>query len=352
MSDNQELVVSNQVQGGGFSMSLLNKVKGLSEDSPLKKMKSEGQVRFTVFGNKFYIKQGKNETLIKDAKKKPAREVLVVLHSGHPIVQRQAAEPYNAKLGWQPLGCWANGRNAPDDNCWNKQADLCDECPEKMGKCSLMRNLALSLYQPGAAPEDIELMLMTTNWSSNSTKKNGEDPDELIFGLINYMKFLANQDVDLHRVVTRLIIDLDSENEPANNCKVLFQPAGVLDESSPNLLAHDLFKEGGTDLAKFVEVSQRQPDSDETVGGTYGAGDESEEEEAPKRVAKKTASKKVTSKKKAAAKKKPEPVEEEEVDLDDLDEDLGDELVDEDPDDMGVDLDDDDLSDLSDLGID
>jgi len=280
MSDNTELAVTTKVKGGGFSAALLAKVKGKDEMSAsLQRAKSEGQMRFKVKGNKFYINQGKTETLLKDGKK-PAREVLVVIHEAAVgeyagSMQRQLSEPYNEKNPqWVPMGCWSNNGKAPDDDVWNKQSDLCEECPVRQ-ECSLLRNIALSLYTPEQEVKD--LMIFTTNYSSNSQKKNGEDAEELLFSLTGYLKFLSAQGIALHRVVTKLIIDLDSENEPPNNCKVLFQPAGVLDDDDPNMVAHVKWSEE-QNLEDVVKVKQMKPVSDEKVGNDFGAEVEEAEE--------------------------------------------------------------------------
>lgn len=350
MSTDTELVVVAAKPAKAFSTAMFSKIKGIAENSPLRKISAGGAPRLTVKGNKFYIKMGSTEQLIKTGKK-PAKELDVVIHDFSPDIQRQLAEPYDTKNPqFVPKGCWSNDGNQPDENVWNKQSEDCDTCPVKM-ECNMSRNLVVSLYS--AEGEVEHPMIFTTNWSSNSTKKAGEDMEEMHFGLINYLKFLVGNDVESYKVITRLVIDDWSENTPANNCKVLFKPIDALQETDPNWVAHDKWLAEDADrLSKLVKIEQRQP-SDDTVGGSAGADTDEEDLEADVAAAEKAAADEAAAKKAAAAKKRKDAAakkkadeakaaaeKEEEVDLDDLDED------EEETEDEGDDI---DMSDLDDL---
>ena len=348
MSEDNQLVVA-EVEGN-FSMKMFDKVKGLTEDSPLKRMQSQATTRFTVVGNKFVIRNGKQEQILKGKDKRPVKYIDVVIHDFSPDIQRQLAVPYDSKNPvFTPLGCWSNNGNTPDEDVWGKQSEDCDTCPRGGNgdfSCTMSRNIVISLYSPDTVPE--EPMIFTTNWSSNSTKKAGEDIEETTFGLINYLKFLAGKEVEPYKVVTRLYIDDWSENTPANNCKVLFQPRAVLSKGNePNRIAHDKWTEDEDRLPKMIKIFQRQPDDeDAVVGDEAGASVEDVETEEPVKQSKKKASKKKASKKKAAKKVKEEVVDLEDLedfDLDDESDEVDGELVEEDDMDFG------DLGDLDDL---
>lgn len=333
---------------GVFNPSKLATIKGLDENSPLRKMKTMGVPRLTVNGNRFIIKSGGTDQILKVGKK-PIKELDVVIHSFSPDIQRQLSEKYDADQGFRGKGCWSNNGNTPDEDVWNKQSEDCDTCPEKMA-CSLSRNIVVSLYSP-EGPVD-NPMVFTTNWSSNSTKKAGEDMDEQLYSLINYLSMLSDNDVETYKIITRLVIDDFSDNTPANNCKVLFKPIDVLKPSSPNWAAHTRWEEEGKDLDKMIKIVQRPPE-DETVGASSGA--DVEEEPGGQAGAKGTTGISAADAKKAAAAKrkkaaaakkakeaeeakKAKEAEEEEVDLDDLDGDdeiAEGEFVEEDDDDWG-----------------
>lgn len=356
MSEDTNLVVASAGKSK-FSMSMFSKVKGLSENSPLKKLKSQGTPRLTVVGNKFVIRMGGKEQVLKNGKK-PLKELDVVIHGFSTQIQRQLSEPWNNEdPKFRPEGCWSNDGNTPDEKAWNKKSQDCDTCSEKL-RCSLSRNLVVSLYSPETMPDNP--MVFTTNWSSNSTKKNGEDIDEMLFSLINYLSFLSDNETESFKVITRLVIDDFSDNKPANNCKVLFQPVDALNSKSPNWVAHEKWVESGVwddgdedyaGFGKMIRIEQRPPE-DEVVGDSAGAGEDDSEEEvdtAAEEAAKKKAAAAAKRKKAAAAKKKreeeeakkkeAEDEEEEEVDLDDLDDDSEEEEIEEESEDDWGDLD-------------
>ena len=345
---------------GGLSLSMLKKVSGLSEDSPLAKVVSgDGDLRLSLDGIQFQTKKGskvlqKMQEIkeIKGKKRKVPVEFLdVVFHWVSPVIQQQLAEPWDSENPrFVPMGCWSNGdvRGAPDENAWNKQSESCDTC--EYGKngnrqCNLTRLAVVSLYSPtGEVPT---YYLMNLNWGSNKKARNGNDGEDIdagMFGFISYLEMLAGHEVELHKVVTRMHVDTWSG--PKNNSKILFEVAGILeDEDAPNRAAHDKWVEDGVDFTKLCRISQWKPDADDdsVVGGDAGAS----EEEKP--VAKKAASKKkATSKKKAAAKKKPEPEPEpeEEEDLDSFGE--AEEFEEEDTETLEAE-DEDDFGDLDDL---
>lgn len=361
MSEETQLVVAKPK--GGFNVAMLSKVTGLSDNSPLRKMQGQGAMRLTVDGDQFQIKKGSKvvQTIMDlENPKRPAKELAVVIHQISPVIQKQAAlkyDPRNPKFS--PLGCWSNDGNSPDEDVWNKQSHKCDTCRFGMGKeildkdsgemasCSLTRMAVVSLYNPTEKPENIELLLMNFNWSSNSTKKPGPDLDENTFCLINYLTMLASIDgegVETHRVVTNLVVD--DWSHPKNNCKLMFSPIGTLSDGDPNYEAHKLWEEDDSkNLVELRTITQRKPAEDDLEGDGGAPDNEPEEEveEVKKPASKKKASKKKASKKKAA-KKKAEEVEEEEeeIDLDDLDSDDSDdseldeeELVEEDDEDFG-----------------
>lgn len=337
MTEETSLVVKVSEPAKPFSAAMFKKIQGLDENSNLKKISVGGVPRLTVKGNKFIIRMGSTEQVIKTGKK-PAKELDVVIHDFSPDIQRQLSAPYNSKdPKFVPLGCWSNNGNSPDTNVWNKQSEDCDTCDVKMD-CSMNRNLVVSLYSPEGEVE--HPMIFTTNWSSNSTNKAGEDMDELLFGLINYLKFLAGHKVETYKVRTRLIIDDWSDNEPANNCKVLFKPLEPLEPTGPNWVAHDKWLAEDADrLTKMIKIEQRPP-QDEVVGDSAGADTDEPEVDEDAEAKKAAAAKR---RKAAALKKKKEEEaaklaaqkaaeEEEEIDLGDLGEeeleDEGDELDD------------------------
>lgn len=348
MSDDKDLVVvTAAAPKKAFNPSMFAKVKGLSENSPLKKIQAGGVPRLTVKGNKFYIKMGSTEQMLKSGKK-ALKELDVVIHTFSPVIQRQLSEQYDPKLGFRGKGCWSNDGNKPDDDVWNKQSEDCDTCEQKMD-CTMLRNLVVSLYTPAGGNVPDHPMVFSTNWSSNSTKKNGEDMELQHYSLINYLKMLAANEVDSYKIITRLVIDEDSDNEPANNCKVLFQPVDILQPTDPNWVAHEKWIDEEKDLDKMVQISQMKP-NEGTVGSDSGASTDEEPDEDDVAAAEEAAAKKkaAAAKRKAAAEKKKKEAEakaaeEEEVDLDDLDED---DEPDGEEQDEGDDLDLDELDDL------
>ena len=328
---------------GNFSMAMFKKVQGLSENSPLRKMQGQGALRLTVDGNQFQIKKGSKVVQTLMDGKKPAKELDIVIHMVSPLIQKQAAVKYDPRdPKFEPLGCWSNDGNKPDDDVWNKQSHSCDTCKfgkgadakdsrtGKLASCGLTRLAVVSLYQPNTPPEDIQYMLMNFNWSSNSTKKKGEDPEENQFGMINYLSMLAGMEVETHRVVTRLVVD--DWSDPKNNCKLLFQPVDTIGGGDANYEAHTLWEaDVSKDMQKDCLVTQREPQDDAPEGD---GGAPEKEDKAPAK-----ASKKKASKKKAAAKKT--VVEDDLDDFEEPEEELPDEpeeeLVEEDDDDFDLD---------------
>lgn len=349
MSEETQLVVA-RAAGNKNIAAMFKKVQGLSENSPLRKMQGQGALRLTVDGNQFQIKKGSKviQTLMDpENPKKPAKDLDVVIHMVSPHIQKQAALKYDPRNpSFDPIGCWSNNGNEPDADVWNKQSHKCDTCKfgkgeeakdaksGKMASCGLTRLGVVSLYSPTEEdPNNIELMLMNFNWSSNSTKKKGEDPEENQYGMINYLTMLAGMEVETHKVITRLVVD--DWSDPKNNCKLLFQPIDTLDEGDPNYDAHMIWEaDTAKDLQKMCLITQREP-ADDAPEGDGGAP---EKEDKPAKT-----SKKKVSKKKAAAKKK--VVEEEIEEL----EDIGEEELPDEPEDELVEEDDDDFGDLEGL---
>lgn len=365
MSDETNLVVAQKAKASNNVLAMFDKVKGLSEDSPLRKMQSQGTLRLGVDGNVFQTKKGSKVVqrfMDPENKKKPTKELDVVIHMVSPVIQKQAAIKYDPRdPKFEPLGCWSNDGDNPDEAVWNKQSHKCDTCKfgkgqevmdkksGKMATCGLTRLAVVSLYSPTQEdPSDIELMLMNFNWSSNKAKNNkGQDPEENQYGLISYLEMLAGIEVETHRVVTRLSID--DWSDPKNNCKLLFQPVHTLSAGDPNFEAHKLWEADETkDLKKMCLIDQRKP-ADDAPEGDGGAPVVEEEDAAP--VKKKVAKKRAT--KKTAAKKKPESVEEEiEEEIEDLEDILSDDLDEVEVDEVEEELvveDDDDFGDLEDL---
>lgn len=330
MSDTTNLVVAKA--SGNFSLAMFKKVQGLAEDSPMRKLQGNGALRLTVDGDQFHIKKGSKvvQTLKANddkGKLRPVKELDIVLHWVSPVIQKQAAVKYDPRdPKFEPIGCWSNDGNKPDADVWNQQSGSCDTCKfgkgadakatvageEKMASCGLTRLAVVSLYSATDEPE--ELMMMNFNWSSNSTKKAGEDKDAMQYCMINYLRLLADMDTESYRVVTRLIVD--DYSDPKNNCKLLFQPVGVLQDDAPNVIAHNKWAEE-KDLEVLCKVTQREPNAE--VGSEAGAPVETKEEVVEE---KKAPVKKAPPKKRAPVKKKPVEVVEEE--LDEL-EDIGDE---------------------------
>lgn len=348
MTEENQLVVAKAKLAKGFSPAMFSKVKGLSENSPLRKIADSGELRLTVDGNQFQTKKGsKVIQTLKDGKR-PLKELDVVIHHISPVIQYQLIEPYDPKNPmFRPLGCWSNDGRKPDENVWNKQSSSCDTCKHGGNgdrTCGMTRLAVVSLYSPTDVPKIP--MLMNFNWSSNSTKKPGEDQDENLFGLINYLKFLKVNEVETHRVVTRLTIDDFSDSK--NNCKLLFSPVDIVQDGDANRIAHENWSEGDEyDLDEMIRISQRKPLEEGSAGGDAGAP-----------VKKQAAEKKTEPVKKRAAKKKPEPepVEEEEEDLDDLEDfdetdetDEPDDEPDDEDEEVEAEEDDDDFGDLEDL---
>jgi hypothetical protein len=372
--DNQEIVViSNKaVEPKRNFAALAKKVKGLAEDSPLRKIQGSAPYRLTLNGSTFQVKQGSKvlqelTTIEKRGTRKvkvPIKELDIVIHAVSPVIQQQLLKKYDpTNPTFEPLGCWSNGDEwgKPDPESWNMQSESCDTCAygpngtSEEANCSLTRSAVVSIYSESVVPE--HRLLMNFNWSSNKVKGNlGEDPDENVFGLINYLNTLATLEVETHRVRTRLIVD-DYSHEK-NNSKLLFQPIDILeDDDAPNMVAHNKWSTED-DLQKLCRITQRRPASEEGLPATGledkpaakpkpkpkfspeqeledewdEALEEDEVEETPP-----VRKKKVAAKKKAAAKKKrapaPEPEDEEEdedeeLSLDEL-ESFGEEVVDE-----------------------
>ena len=341
MSDEKQIAIKKAT--GNFSMAMLSKVQGLSENSPLRKMQGQGALRLTVDGNQFQIKKGAKLVQTLKEGKKPVKELDIVIHMVSPVIQKQAMVAWDPKdPKFKPIGCWSNDGNNPDEDVWNKQSHSCDTC--KFGKgekakdslsgetasCNLTRLAVVSIL----SDNEPELMLMSFNWSSNSTKKAGEDPEENTYSMINYLSMLAGMEVETHKVITRLLVD--DWSDPKNNCKLLFQPVGIVSDDHPNMVAHNKWEmDPSTDLEKMCMITQRKPAEDAaTEDGDGGAP-----------AKKKAAPKKPPAKKKAAAKKKPvvEEVEEDELEefaedeVEEVIEEVEAELVEEDEDDFDLD---------------
>ena len=347
-------------------MAMFDKVKGLDENSPLRKLQGTGQLRLTVDSDQFQIKKGSKviQTLSapnENGKVRPVKSLDVVIHMVSSEIQKQAAVKWNPKdPKFEPLGCWSNDGDKPDEDVWNKQSHSCDTCKfgkgedakdsetGKMASCGLTRLAVVSILSgPDQDPNDVELMLMNFNWSSNSTKKKGQDPDENMYGMINYLNLLAGMEVETHRVITRLHVDDWSVNTPKNNCKILFEPVDTIGEGHPNFDAHMKWQaDSNIDLEKLCQISQRKP-ADDAPEGDGGAPEAEPEKRSKKKAA---AKKKATSKKKAAAKKTPEPEEEDDEleDLEDIVDDTEEELDDIESEEL-VEEDDDDFGSLEDL---
>ena len=329
----------------------LKSVKGLSENSQLRRIQKSGALRLTVDGNMFQIKKGsKVVQTIKDGKK-PVKELQVVIHSISPVIQQQLAEKWDPKdPKFVPMGCWSNDGRTPDEDAWNKQSSKCDTCKHGGNgdmQCSLTRLAVVSIVSANV-PE--EPMLMNFNWSSNSTKKPGQDVEENLFSLISYLDMLAAEEVEPYRIITNLVVD--DWSDPKNNCKLLFQPVDIVQDDHPNYIAHKNWEEDSRfDLEEMILIKQRPP-QEGSAGSEAGAPEKEEEEKAETAAEKKK--RLAAEKRKEAARKKKEAQEakaaEEVEDLDDL-ESFGEE---EEPDaddeeELLEESDDDDFGDLDDL---
>lgn len=288
------------------SSSMFDKVRGLSEDSPMKRMKSNSRLRLS-WDNGFRIKRG-GETIqtIKDGRSN-ATELDVVIHCVGGVgfsMQKEWKIWDDTAKAYEFMGCWANGQGSPDDDVWNKQSESCDTCPRGGNgdrECGLTKTAMVSLYAgPDEDPANIQLMDMNFNWTSFDPKKGGEDMEENILCLKNYLNLIATEDTEIFRVVTRLIVD---DSDPKNKAKILFQPIDVLPDGQPNYEAHKKWtEEDGVDLEELCKIRQYKPaDQDDSK-----VGDEAGAEDAPtskKTSKKKTSSKKTTTKKAPASKK-------------------------------------------------